>query len=467
MGWALDASFDIEQVNRLLEDLWVFVQTHVLVIPNLIQLAVIGLTYFAARLLARPMVKVLDKTLAGAWANRYRYQTTLILRPLLMPLAWLVFVGAAQFTANQLGWLNAIVGIAVSLLTAWVVIRLMLNFIADPWWSKAVAMFVWAVAALDIVGLLDPTLAFMDRLAINLGEFRLSVLLVAKGVVALVVMLWMANWASRLVETRLRGMSQFTPSQKVLFGKLARVAFITLAILITINSVGIDLTALAVFSGALGLGIGIGLQKVVSNLLSGVILLMDRSVKPGDVVSISGTYGWINAIGARYVSVVTRDGIEHLIPNEVLISTPVENWSHSDRLVRQRLPIGISYDSDVKLAIELSQQAAGDFKRILKDPAPRCLLKGYGDNALNLELRVWIEDAEQGVSNIKSEIYLRVMELFAEHGIHFPYPQRDIHVKGPVHLMFDGTLVPDEPVYESGAVEGGNGAIDPDRSSKT
>jgi len=456
----VDGSFDIAQLHQILDDIWLFVQTHILVIPNLIQLAVVALTYLLARIVARPLRKVLDKILAGAWANKYRYQTSLILKPLLMPLAWLIFVGAAQFTALQLGWPSAIVGIAVSLLRAWVVIRLMLNFIADPWWSKAVAVFVWVVAALDIIGLLDPTLAFLDRLAINLGDFRLSLLVVGKGIVALLVLLWIANAASRLVENRLKGIAQFTPSQKVLIGKLARVMFITLAILIAINSVGIDLTALAVFSGALGLGIGIGLQKVVSNLLSGVILLMDRSVKPGDVVSISGTYGWINAIGARYVSVITRDGIEHLIPNEVLISTPVENWSHSDRLVRQRLPVGISYDSDVKLAIKLTEQAAGEFSRILKNPAPRCLLKGYGDNALNLELRVWIEDAEQGVSNIKSEIYLRIMELFAENKIAFPYPQRDIHVKGPVHLMFDGTLADDnEPVSVSGAVEGGSGSL--------
>ena len=457
----MDGSFDIAQLNQILDDIWLFVRTHILVIPNLIQLAVVALTYVVANMTARPLVKVLDKVLAGAWANKYRHQINVILKPLLMPLAWLLFAGTAQFTALQLGWPSAIVGIAVSLLRAWVVIRLMLNFIADPWWSKAVAVFVWVVAALDIVGLLDPTLAFLDRLSINLGDFRLSLLVVAKGIVALIVLLWLANWASRLVEKRLRGIAQFTPSQKVLIGKLARVMLVTLAILIAINSVGIDLTALAVFSGALGLGIGIGLQKVVSNLLSGVILLMDRSVKPGDVVSISGTYGWINSIGARYVSVITRDGIEHLIPNEVLISTPVENWSHSDRLVRQRLPIGISYDSDVKLAIKLAEDAAAEFSRILKNPAPRCLLKGYGDNSLNLELRVWIEDAEKGVSNIKSEIYLRIMDLFAEHSIAFPYPQRDIHVKGPVHLMFDGTLAgDDEPAPVSGAVEGGSGGFE-------
>ena len=451
----MDALIDPAELNQLIEQALTFVKTDILLLSNLVQFAALAATYFAARLLAKPLDKALDKVLVLKWVARYRFVLAQITKPLVMPLIWLVLTGSAGFLVFSVGWAVGILNIASSLLTAWIAIRLLLNFIADPWWSRAVAVFVWSVAALNIVGLLDPTLAFMDEFAINLGNFRLSLLVIAKGIVALVVLLWMANWLAHWVELRLKGINNFTPSQKVLFGKLARVSFIGLAILIAINSVGIDLTALAVFSGALGLGIGIGLQKVVSNLLSGVILLMDRSVKPGDVVSISGTYGWINAIGARYVSVITRDGIEHLIPNEVLISTPVENWSHTDRLVRQRLPIGISYESDVRLAIKLAEEAASEFDRVLKDPPPRCLLKGYGDNALNLELRVWIQDAEKGVSNIKSEIYLRIHALFGEHGVLFPYPQRDIHVKGPVRLMLDGTLAPDEPEHVSGALEGG------------
>ncbi|MEG3620242.1 mechanosensitive ion channel domain-containing protein [Magnetovibrio sp. PR-2] len=451
----MDGLIDPAELNQLIEQVLAFVQTEILVLSNLVQFAALAATYFAARLLSKPLDEALDKILAADWVRKYRVTVTQTSKPLVMPLVWLVLTGTAGFLIYSVGWAGGILNIVSSLLTAWIAIRLLLNFIADPWWSRAVAVSVWSVAALNIVGLLDPTLAFIDEFAIQLGEFRLSLLVVAKGIVALVVLLWAANWLSRWVEARLKGIQNFSPSQKVLFGKLARVAFIAIAILIAINSVGIDLTALAVFSGALGLGIGFGLQKVVGNLLSGVILLMDRSVKPGDVVSISGTYGWINAIGARYVSVVTRDGIEHLIPNEVLISTPVENWSHSDRLVRQRLPVGISYESDVHLAIKLCEDAASEFDRVLKDPAPKCLLKGYGDNALNLELRVWIQDAEKGVSNIKSEIFLRIHALFQDHGVAFPYPQRDIHVKGPVRLLLDGTLAPEEPEHVSGALEGG------------
>lgn len=433
----MDTPFDIHQINQLIQDLYAWAQTHVLVIPNLAQLALVVATYLIARMVDKPLQAALDKAVSGDWAERHRYHLKQIFMPLLMPLVWLMLVGTAQLVALKLGWPAAILGIGVSLLTAWVVIRLVLNFIADPWWSRAVAMSVWAVAALDIVGLLDPTLAFMDRLAVNLGDFRLSLLGVAKAVVALAVFLWIANWIAKLVENRLRTLPHVTPSQQVLFGKLARVLLITVAILMALNAVGIDLTALAVFSGALGLGIGFGLQKVVANLLSGVILLMDRSVKPGDVIAINNTYGWINTIGARYVSVVTRDGIEHLIPNEHLISNPVENWSHSDRNVRQRLPLGVSYGSDLRQAVDLVVEACAGFDRVLKDPAPRCLVKGFGDSTVDLELRLWIQDAEQGVSNIKSEIYLRIWDLFHEHGIEFAFPHRDINVRGPIKVQVE------------------------------
>jgi len=399
----VNTSFDIKHLTAQLQEILAWAHENLLVVATLVQVAVILATYLVARLLDKPLQNVLEKPLAGAWVARYRVHLQQVFKPLVQPLAWLVLVGTAQLAWLRFDPSPTLLSIGVSLLTAWLVIRLVLNFIADPWWAKAVAVSVWAYAALDIVGLLEPTLAFMNTLALNLGNFRLSLLEAAQAVVALVVFLWVANWAARAVESRLRAMAHFTPSQQVLFGKLARVLFITVAILVALNAVGIDLTALAVFSGALGLGIGFGLQKVVANLISGVILLMDRSVKPGDVIAINQTYGWINTIGARYVSVITRDGIEHLIPNEQLISNPVENWSYTDRNVRQRLPLGVSYESDLRQAIDLAIQAADGFERILKDPVPRCLVKGFGDNTVELELRVWIQDAEKGVSNIKSE----------------------------------------------------------------
>jgi small-conductance mechanosensitive channel len=215
----------------------------------------------------------------------------------------------------------------------------------------------------------------------------------------------------------------------VLFAKILKVILISLSIIIGLNSFGIQLSSLTVLGGAVGLGIGFGLQKVISNLISGVILLLDKSIKPGDVISIGETYGWINKLSARYVSVITRDGRETLIPNENLITNQVENWSFSDTQVRLRAPIGISYNADVRKAIGLTIQAALNIDRVLRNPAPKCLVKGFGDNSVDLELRFWIKDPANGVANIKSMVYLEIWDLFHEHNIEIPYPQRDIHIK--------------------------------------
>ena len=433
----MDTYLDPANIEETIRTFVAWLKGEVFVVSTLAQLIVIVLAYLLAHFISSPLENALEKIIAATWADKIRAKLRQILRPMVQPLVWLILLAAAHFTAERLALPFGLLQVGTSLLTAWIIIRIAINFIADPWWSRAVALFVWTVAALDILGLLDPTVLFLDAFAIDVGEAHISLLGVIKMLMALVVFLWIANALSRMVENRLGKISHLTPSQQVLFGKLTRVLFIVVAILVAINSVGIDLTALAVFSGAVGLGIGFGLQKVVSNLLSGVILLMDRSVKPGDVIAINDTYGWINAIGARYVSVITRDGIEHLIPNEELISRPVENWSYSNRLVRQRMSIGVSYESDIKKAIELAEQAAGEFDRIKTSPEPKCLLKGFGDSSVDLELRVWIEDAEKGLSNIKSEIYLRIWDLFHENHIEFPFPHRDIKFRGAVPVRIE------------------------------
>jgi small-conductance mechanosensitive channel len=191
---------------------------------------------------------------------------------------------------------------------------------------------------------------------------------------------------------------------------------------------GIDLTALAVFGGAIGVGLGLGLQKVVSNFISGVILLLDKSIKPGDVIEISNTYGKINKLAARYTSVISRDGREHLVPNEDIITQPVINWTFSSNRVRRHLPVNVSYKADIEKAMNLMMQAANETPRVIKNPEPRVLIKSFGDNGVDLELRMWIIDSENGVSNIASDVYLQIWHKFNEEGIEFPYPQRDIHI---------------------------------------
>jgi small-conductance mechanosensitive channel len=263
----------------------------------------------------------------------------------------------------------------------------------------------------------------------HIGNVRVSPLTVIKTAISLWFALWLATGAATLLERRLEMIKGSSAATRVLFAKLVRIFLITAAILIALSSVGIDLTALAVFGGALGVGLGIGLQKIFSNLVSGVILLMDRSIKPGDVIAINNTFGWVNYLGARYASVITRDGTEHLIPNEEMITQRVENWSYSNDLVRLKIPIGISYHSDPHKAIELCVEAAGMVPRVQKNPEPRCQMMGFGDSSVDLELRIWINDPPNGRANVISDVLLVVWDKFHEHGIEIPFPQRDLHVK--------------------------------------
>jgi small-conductance mechanosensitive channel len=215
----------------------------------------------------------------------------------------------------------------------------------------------------------------------------------------------------------------------LLVEKIAGVAIVIAAFFVGIDLLGIDLTAFAVFSGALGLAVGFGLQKTFGNLIAGIILLMDRSIKPGDVVVVADAVGRVNKIGVRAVSVITRDGKEHLVPNELLMTERVENWSYSNREVRVRLAVGVSYDADIRLAQKLMLDAADEAPRVLKSPAPVCWITGFGDSSVDHELRFWISDPEGGLGNIQGDVYLRIWDKFKEAGVEIPYPQRDLHVR--------------------------------------
>ena len=318
-----------------------------------------------------------------------------------------------------------------SLLFAWLVIRLVTIAIPNRQVARTVAPLAWTVAALNILGFLTPILDVLDGAILPIGDASISVLDLLRGAITLAALMWGALALSELLEKRLQSSDVLPASLGVLTAKSIRILLLVFAFLIAMDSAGIDLTVLAVFGGALGVGLGFGLQKVVSNFISGLILLLDQSIKPGDVVEIEGTYGRINKLAARYTSVVTRDGTEYLIPNESMITENVVNWSHSDRLVRRRIPLQVSYESDLRKAMDLMVQAALREGRVLNSPAPKTLLKGFGDSGVDLELRVWIEDPQDGVANIASAIMLNIWDLFQENGIAFPYPQRVVTLKTP------------------------------------
>ncbi|MGE0755186.1 MAG: mechanosensitive ion channel family protein [Alphaproteobacteria bacterium] len=318
--------------------------------------------------------------------------------------------------------------IFASLATAWAVIRFTSSTIESPFWARLVALVLWVVAALNIMGWLRPTISIMQDVSFEVGDVSLSLYMVAKAILAFALLMWVVRMASGMMQRGYNRARGLTPSQKVLFFKLSNIALYIIGGMIALNIVGIDVTALAVFSGALGFGIGFGLQKVFSNLISGIILLLDKSVKPGDVIAINDTYGWVNKLGARCVSVLTRDGKEHLIPNEVLITEQVENWSYSSEMIRVHIELGVSYHADMHKVRELLFESVKEHPRILTNPKPNVLMTGFGDNAVNFEIRCWIADPVEGISNLKSDVYFRVWDLFREHSIEIPFPQRDVHL---------------------------------------
>lgn len=400
---------------------WLLV--NVFVLDNAVQLLVVAAAFGAATVLARRLVPLFERLMT------YRQVATLVgaLLPLVLPLTWLLLQWLAILAAGALRWPHHVLEIAASLLTAWVAIRLVSQLAPNPMWAKVITWTVWSIAALNILNLLEPTIALLDSAAITVGQLRVSLYTVVKSAAVFAVLLSLAIYLTGLIENKIRTSRALSPTVQVLFTKGLKATLVALAILISVNTIGIDLTGLAVVGGALGLGAGFGFQKVISNMVSGIVLLLDKSIRPGDVIAVSGTYGWVTQLGGRYVSVVTRDGVEHLIPNETLISERVENWTHSNSYTRLKIAVPVHYDTDLHRAIDICLSAAKETSRVLTEPEPRCLLIAFGDSALELELRIWIADAHNGVQNVKSAVLLRIWELFREHGIVVPYQQIDLH----------------------------------------
>jgi small-conductance mechanosensitive channel len=411
--------------------------TQVLVWSTLVQVTAAALGFTVAYFLSKP----LRRWLHGFVIRRRMTEKALRMLgntaiALALPFVALVVLSTLAAVSAALEWPRLVLTTGVNLLAVWIVIRLTSVLIQHEGWARVIALLAFAVATLNILDLLQPTIAFLDGLGIRIGNVHISVLEGLKGAVELSVLLWLAFTASRLVEQRIRRAEALTPSLQVLTSKTVKIGLITAAFLIALTSVGIDLTGFALFTGAVGIGIGFGLQKPISNLISGFILLLDRSIKPGDVIelgdptgSVSQRFGWVTSLNARYVSLTTRDGTEWLIPNEDLITQRVINWTyHHDRL-RLLTPFGVSFDSDVGKAMELAVEAAREIPRVLKDPPPVCRLMGFGDSSANLELRIWIDDPKNGIINVRSDVLLAMWNKYRAHGIRTQLGHRDIFIK--------------------------------------
>jgi small-conductance mechanosensitive channel len=344
-----------------------------------------------------------------------------------------ILVIAARITMYHSTWPSRsyMLMVAAKLALAWLLIRLVTSVIRNAFIVRLVSVAAWVVAALSIIGQLDFAVDALDsdQVAVVLAGLRLTPLLLIKAGALLILALWLTNIASNFVESQINRSSDLTPSIQVLLVKMVRMGLMVVAIAIALGAVGINLSALAVFTGAAGVGIGLGLQKIVANFISGLILLVDKSVKPGDLVTIGDSSGRISAMKTRYISVAAGDGREFLIPNEDLVTQKVVNWTYTDKNTLVKVSFGTNYDADPRLVCKLAIEIAAAAPRAIKSRPPNCILTEFAEAGMKFSLTFWIADPD-GMDNVKSDVMLALWDAFKREGIRVPYPVREIRVRG-------------------------------------
>lgn len=347
----------------------------------------------------------------------------------------LVLVGKAVLQ----GWQPVnLLNITVPLLLASAVIRLSVYalrhvFAPSSWLhgsERLIVVSIWVVFALHLTGLLPDVLEALDYLSFNIGKQRISLLIILGGLLSILVTMLAAMWLGRTLENRVMSTASLDMNLRVVLSKLIRAVLIVLGVLVALPLAGIDITVLSVFGGALGVGLGFGLQKIASNYVSGFIILLDRSIHPGDVLTVDGRVGKVARLTARYLVLQGNDGTDAIIPNETLITSTVISHSYSNRQMRISIPLQISYQSDLERAMEIMKQAAGMQPRVLAEPEAQVFLKSFGDNGIDLEMGIWISDPEEGQLNLRSDLNMEIWRQFKEAGIEIPSPQRDIRIVG-------------------------------------
>ena len=365
---------------------------------------------------------------------------TVVATPAIVALGLVILARAALLAAL---FDVTVLDAAARLIGAYVVVRIaVLLFTASlgnkSWmqhWENRVTLFIWLAIAAEYLGWLAPLINLLDSIGVAAGKSRITLWSVLKLLFTLTLFVLVAVWISRWVERRLKKLSNLAPSTRIGIAKFINAFVIAMSILMGLNAAGVDLTALTVLTGAIGLGLGFGLQSIAANFVSGFVLLMDRSIKPGDVISLSGqsgttteNFGWVQELRGRYVVVRDRDGVEMLVPNQQLISNAVINWSYTDPRIRLKLPIRVSYRDDPEVALKILVTACVDQPRVLREPPPVSRLMQFGDSGIELELRFWISDPQEGVNNVRSEVNRAIWRLFKERGITIPVAQREIVV---------------------------------------
>jgi small-conductance mechanosensitive channel len=356
----------------------------------------------------------------------------------------LLILAATDGLMHALGMPAQIVNVAVQLIGLLLIVRVIVYLIRVAMgararlkgWGAPISIVLWAFLSLHLLGWGDTVIGLLDSIGINAGKTRISVWSVMKLLVTVGLFVMIAMWMARWLERRVLKLDALAPNMRIGIAKFAQAFLVGLSVLVGLNAAGLDLTTLNVLTGAVGIGLGFGLQSIAANFVSGFVLLMDRSIKPGDVISFAGTtgttteaFGWVQELRGRYVVVRDRDGIEMLVPNQQLITSTVINWSYTDSRVRLKLPVQVSYDSDPELAMQLLVEATRSHPRIVHDPGPVARLMGFNNNGIDLELRFWIPDPQEGVNNVRSDVNRMIWQLFKKHGVVIPYPRGDFRVE--------------------------------------
>jgi small-conductance mechanosensitive channel len=432
----LDEIFHAQAVTEWLSTALAWIQAHLLNVDVAIQVGLITGALVPAVLFGPRLQKLIERQLsarAPAGALRRLVDALAELATPIALYATLTIIRIALGSVGQpLEWVSA----AISLMNAWIAVRVVTLVIRSRFWSRAAFYIAWPIAALDAFGALGPVVAQMQELAIPLGQneagrpIQFSLLDIVRTLFYFVVLFWAANFLSNVLQQRIRAAEELSPSLKALIAKILNILLPIIALVIALQVAGFNLATLAVFSGAVGLGIGLGLQRIAANFIAGFTLIADKSIKPGDVIEIDDTFGWVTSMQARYVAIRTRDGTEMLIPNDRFMTEGVVNWSRTDRVVRLHAPFGVSYGTtDLRAVQKLAIDVASSVNRVVSYPAPVCNLMQYGDSSVNFDLRFWITDPQNGMANVRSEVLVELWEHLHAAGIEIPFPQRDLHVR--------------------------------------
>jgi small-conductance mechanosensitive channel len=420
-----------QQLDPALPDFFARVYGYISQPWFLYQILIIGALYAAAKLIGGRLENRLEERARQIKGHPGVLRMVIALMRRVNWLLFALFLYIAVVVMRLATWPSRsyLLTVVLPLVLAWVLVSVMSRIVRQRMIARGLAILAWLYAAVVILGIQDEAAAFLDDIAISVGTFRLTALLAIKAFVLLAFAIWASVMTGNYIEERVGRYEELSPSLRVLTGKVVKIGLVALAILASVSAIGVDLTALTIFSGAVGVGIGFGLQKVVSNFVSGIIILLDKSIKPGDTISLGDTFGWIRELRARFVSVITRDGREYLIPNEDFVTQQVINWSFSDELVRLDVGFGVSYDSDPHQVSALAIEAAMSVGRVDANRRPVCWMTAFGESSLDFVVRFWIRDPQQGLTNIRGKVLLALWDSFREHNIAIPYPHREILFK--------------------------------------